>query len=64
MMGEAYAVRRWDGIRRNDTHVEFRKDWFRHLKVDERRRYTDRETTWRSHKPIFICFPNEEIMLN
>jgi predicted phosphatase len=40
LMGGIYEVRRWDGLKCHDIHTEFRKDKFRHSKVD-RRGFTD-----------------------
>jgi hypothetical protein len=34
LMGRIYGLQRWDDFRCHDIQTKFRKDWFRHSKVD------------------------------
>jgi hypothetical protein len=34
-MGVIYELSRYDGLRCNDMHTKFRRNWFRHPKVDK-----------------------------
>jgi hypothetical protein len=53
LMGGIYKVRRWDPFRCHNMHTKFRKEWFRHSKVDSGR-YIDAQTARRSHRHNFI----------
>jgi hypothetical protein len=44
LMGGIYEVRLWYGLRCHDIHTKFRKDWFRHSKVDWGGGFTDTDS--------------------
>jgi hypothetical protein len=46
LMGRMYEVRRRDGLRCHDFHINFHKDLFRHSKVIGG--LADTHTAWRS----------------
>jgi hypothetical protein len=52
-MGMIYEIRHSDGLRRRGVHTKFRKDCFRHSKVNMRE-FIDTQTALRSYKPTLL----------
>jgi hypothetical protein len=59
--GEIFEVRRWDGLRCQDTvyvHTKFHKEWFRHSKVHKGHTQTQRQHGDRIS--LFLFFQNKD----